>query len=75
MRVCLFLCLFSPEIFQLFLQLFRIPQILQMPPMLREEPGVLALGKAVVEEQHYALIFLRPDDPPGGRTLFIPGQR
>ena len=37
-----------------------------MPPMLREEPGVLALGKAVVEEQHHALIFLRPDDPPGG---------
>ena len=27
-----------------------------MPPMLREEPGVLALGKAVVEEQHHALI-------------------
>ena len=66
----------QPEIFQLFLQLFRIPQILQMPPMLREEPGVLALGKAVVEEQHHALIFLRPDDPPGGLQDFVhPGQR
>ena len=42
--------------------------------MLREEPGVLALGKAVVEEQHHALIFLRPDDPPGGlQDLVHPG--
>lgn len=41
-----------------------------MPPMLREEPGVLALGKAVVEEQHHALIFLRPVDPAQtGRNL------
>ena len=39
--------------------------------MLREEPGVLALGKAVVEEQHHALIFLRPDDPPGGLQDFV----
>ena len=47
-----------------------------MPPMLREEPGVLALGKAVVEEQYHALIFLRPDDPPGGLQDFVhPGQR
>ena len=42
--------------------------------MLREEAGIFALGKAVVQEQHNALILLCPDDPPGGlKDLVHPG--
>ena len=42
--------------------------------MLREEAGIFALGKAVIQEQHNAFILLCPDDPPGGlKDLVHPG--
>lgn len=59
----LFLLVPCPEGGKLLLQLCGAAQVLELVPVAGEQAGVFAAGKAVIQQEHHAPVFLRADDP------------
>ena len=53
-----------PESIQCFREGLSGLQILQVSPVAGEQPGILAAGKAVIQQKHHAFVFAGADDPP-----------